>query len=37
MLHLYLTLIRRISPSGGGDGSGVVTLRVMPMPTFQMK
>ena len=29
-----MTLIRRISPVGGGGGSGVVILRSMPIPLF---
>jgi hypothetical protein len=30
-------LIRRISPGGGGGGVGLVMLRNMANPTFQMK
>ncbi len=33
-LQRYRTLTRRNSPSGGGPGSGVVTLRIIPIPTF---
>jgi hypothetical protein len=29
-------LTRRISPLGGGGGSGLVMLRNMPIPIFQM-
>ena len=32
----YRTLMRRISPLGGGGGSELVMLRNMPRPIFQM-
>ena len=35
-LQRYRTLMRRISPLGGGGGSELVMLRNMPSPTFQM-